>query len=153
MIERQIDGVLHLVIQERLKPNEPRLLELPGGSLEKFEPILDCLRREVFEETGLSVTQVLDDPKRISQVNQGHREAESLRPFAAYQTLRGAFPSMGVYFRCIAEGELLAQGDGAANARWVPIDELERLVEEEPDAFLTFELAGLRQWLQFHEEE
>lgn len=149
-IERQIDGVLHLVIQERRKPNEPPLLELPGGSLEKYEPLLECLRREVFEETGLRITQILDDPERVAQVNQGDHEAECVRPFAAYQTLRGTFPSMGVYFRCHADGELLSQGDGAANARWVSIHELTRLVAEEPDALLTFELAGIRQWLKFH---
>ena len=31
---------------------------LPGGHLEYFEAIEDCARREVFEETGLSIGSV-----------------------------------------------------------------------------------------------
>lgn len=136
-------------------PQAERALAI-GASGRKFGEVRAYPRLpacEVFEETGLTVTQILDDPERISQINQGDREAECLRPFAAYQTLHGTFPSMGVYFRCHADGELLTQGDGAANARWVSIHELKRLVAEESDSFLTFELTGIRQWLQFHSSE
>lgn len=151
IIEREIAGVLHIVIQRRVKPNEPSLLELPGGSLEKFEPMVDCLHREVMEETGLSVIRIIDNTNRVLATNNGDRAVETVTPFAVYQTVRGDFPSMGVYFRCHADGELLSEGDGAAAARWIAIDDLKQLTSEDPDRFMTFDLSGIRQYLRFLE--
>ena len=55
------------------------LLELPGGRLAACEPILDALVREVREETGLTVTEVLDEPGRVVRAGKV-LTVESLRP-------------------------------------------------------------------------
>ncbi|MFC6227934.1 NUDIX domain-containing protein [Paenibacillus allorhizosphaerae] len=47
MVERE--RKTEIIIQTRNKPNEPKQLELPGGQVEKFESLLDTLRREVKE--------------------------------------------------------------------------------------------------------
>lgn len=40
-----------------------RLWELPGGGLEHGEEPIGCLKREIFEETGLSVVDVSVEPR------------------------------------------------------------------------------------------
>src|SRR5512133_837854 len=47
------DGMLTLVRQRR-EAVRKQLLELPAGTLEKGESPLDCARRELVEETGLT---------------------------------------------------------------------------------------------------
>ena len=47
------DGMLTLVRQRR-EAARKQLLELPAGTLEKGESPLDCARRELVEETGLT---------------------------------------------------------------------------------------------------
>lgn len=57
IIERVHRNQPEIILQARTKPGEESL-ELPGGRLELFEPILDGLRREVLEETGLTIVEV-----------------------------------------------------------------------------------------------
>ncbi len=50
---------------------------LIGGGLKTDETLADCLKREVFEETGVQVTKyefidILDDPSRITQYPDGN---------------------------------------------------------------------------------
>jgi 8-oxo-dGTP diphosphatase len=120
IIERQGPSGVEIVLQVRNKPFEGRTwIELPGGRVEEFEGLLTALRRETQEETGLEVVTIEGEPQRLVARTET-TEVECLQPFAAYQTLRGQVDSMGVYFRCQAQGELLSRGDDAEGARWVP---------------------------------
>jgi ADP-ribose pyrophosphatase len=143
IIERKCDGILEILIQMRNKPYEgSALMELPGGRVEEFESLVDALRREVWEETGLEVWYIEGQDTRI-ETNGVDANVECIRPYAAYQTLHGPVDSMGVYFRCLAEGQLLEAGDESGNPRWMPVSEIAGLMNEDPKQFSFVDRAGL----------
>lgn len=117
-------------------------MELPGGQVEPYESLVAALRREVKEETGLTVTEIEGLRTRM-EVSHGEDAVEVIRPFAVYQTLSGPVDSMGVYFRCRAEGQLLTEGDGAKDARWVSVDRVREWLRSDGAAFTWVDRAGL----------
>ena len=148
LIERLKNGQVQLLLQIRHKPYEGRpRLELPGGRVEEFESLVGALRREVREETGLQICFIEGRETRIA-TNGADADVECLRPFAAYQTLRGPVDSMGIYFRCRAEGQLLETGDGTRDLRWMSVPEVARLMNEDSEQFSFVDRAGLMFYLR-----
>jgi 8-oxo-dGTP pyrophosphatase MutT (NUDIX family) len=148
IIERIVDGRTEIVIQVRNKPDEPLKIELPGGKIEAFEPLHTALAREVMEETGLCVTEIEGASTRIDTVGiNPDFEVECIRPYAAYQTIHGPIDSVGYYFRCKAEGELLAKGDETEAIRWVGLEELRAMFTSDPLQFSNVDRAGIKFYL------
>jgi 8-oxo-dGTP diphosphatase len=130
IIERQTDNGVEILIQQRIKPNEIGIpYELPGGRLEEFESFLSGLKREVKEETGLDIISISGAETKI-ETKEINTNVEVLQPFAVYQTLKGPVDSMGIYFRCRAEGNLLQEGDETKNIKWISIQELENAIRK-----------------------
>lgn len=147
IIERTTDEGLEIVIQTRIKPGEKEQLELPGGQIEQFESLITALGREVKEETGLTVTEI-EGSDTVLTVEHGDEKVEVVRPFAVYQTISGPVDSMGVYFRCRAEGDLLKEGDHTEEPRWVKVSDLGQRLREDPAAFSWVDRAGLSFYLK-----
>lgn len=82
--------------------------EPPGGVLEVDEPILDGLRREITEETGLDV-----------QV--GHLTG-------VYKNMRRAI--IALVFRCAQRGGSLTLNPEVTEFRWMTADEVGRELDE-----------------------
>jgi 8-oxo-dGTP pyrophosphatase MutT (NUDIX family) len=148
IIERGSGEETEVLLQVAARPDHAPSLEFPGGRLEEFEPILDALRREVIEETGLRVTHVLG-PANQALAESAEAAVECLTPFCVYQTVRGPVDSTGFFFRCHAEGELLQVGDGAYGHRWVRVDDLEREFTRAPEQFHWLTQGALRFYLQW----
>ncbi len=69
IIEKNINGIDYILVQDRCKEeatSEFGLLEIPAGEIREFENIFDCLRREIWEETGLKVTNVRGESEAIN---------------------------------------------------------------------------------------
>jgi 8-oxo-dGTP diphosphatase len=148
IIEKVTPHGREIVLQTRDKPHEGRKwLELPGGRVEEFESITAALKREVLEETGLELTEVEGESSKVEAVSPD-TSVECLAPFAVYQTTLGPVDSMGVYFRCTAKGQLLAAGDDAEAAQWIPVDKLRVWLEIEPERFSWIDRAGLLFYLR-----
>lgn len=133
LLVRKYEDEIQLIIQLRKREGEPEVYELPGGRINEYEKITDALKREVMEETGLTVVAIQNERDSIITTGNGTRSSftvEGIPPFAAYQTIEGPVDSFGLYFICKVEGELLIEGDGTADIHWVSTEELQKIIDE-----------------------
>jgi 8-oxo-dGTP pyrophosphatase MutT (NUDIX family) len=152
IIERTTPSGTEILVQVRNKPQEGgKWIELPGGRVEEFESLIDALRREVREETGLELTEIVGLSTRIEAGGAG-TNVECLAPFAVYQTTMGPVDSLGVYFRCKATGQLLTTGDDTESIQWVLVRRLAVWLQEEFDRFSWVDRAGLSFYLKESDE-
>ena len=133
LIYRVTDNNVELLVQTRHRERQKSVIEFPGGTVETFEPLLDALKREVMEETGLELTEIEGQSTRI-KIQCNGLTAECITPYIVYQTLEG-FNGMGAFFRCQAQGQPLKNGDGSQNVRWKKIEQLLNNLEEDIDQF------------------
>ncbi len=143
IIERKTTRGIEILTQVRCKPHEGgEWIELPGGCIEPYESIVDALRREVRQETGLELTHIQGLSHRV-ETHGTQTTLECLAPFAVYQTLQGPVDSMGVYFLCQAEGRPLEHGDATQNIRWMPVEQIARQLKVDPESYSWVDRAGL----------
>jgi ADP-ribose pyrophosphatase YjhB (NUDIX family) len=148
IIERETAAGIEIVVQIRDKPHEGgKWIELPGGRVEEFESLVSALKREVQEETGLVLTHIEGLNSKVDTQGED-TNVECLQPFAVYQTTRGPVDSMGVYFRCRAEGKLLEVGHDAEDARWVPVQQVAAWMEKEAAKLSWVDRAGFLFYLK-----
>lgn len=148
IIERTIDGELRILLQERQKPGEELgLLEIPGGKIRALESVFACLRREIAEETGLTVTRIEGEPSGPTAEHAGY-SVISYTPFACAENIAGDYPILDEIFICTASGE---PGDSseARNFRWVSLTELAETLRREPTAFYPMHFGALQKYLRY----
>lgn len=145
IIIREAEGEKQLLIQLRKRKGEAQVYELPGGRINEYESIVEGLKREILEETGLKITAIRGEREKIT-TNGKSFTMECIKPFSAYQTLEGPVDSFGIHFICEAEGELLTTGDDTADIHWACRAELQKLIDEHK--FSEIDLPALLMFLK-----
>jgi ADP-ribose pyrophosphatase YjhB (NUDIX family) len=102
-----------VLLVQRGRPPRQGQWSLPGGAQQLGESLAEAARREVREETGLSV----DLGEVIATVDSIQRDPDGRVRY--HYTL--------IDFAAEAQGAELRPGDDAADARWFELDQIERL--------------------------
>ena len=148
IIEKIIEGEKHILLQTRFKRDGGDTngkTELPAGKIREYENILTALRREVLEETGLTVTKVIGEDS-VSTSRVGEVETVSVEPFCVTQNLSGAYSIILLTFICEAGGELLESTDETQNIGWVSADRVKHMIQSEPENFFFMHLNALKKY-------
>lgn len=149
IVEKEINGVTHILIQERNKEDDVQasgMVEIPAGKVREYENIFDGLRREVWEETGLKLTEITGEKDTVITNCNGY-EVISYNPFYASQNLSGGYSIILQTFICKATGELLQESDESTNIRWISVEDLRALLEENQNAFYPMHINALNKYI------
>ena len=150
IIEKSENGIDYILIQERFKENaesENGLIEIPAGKVREFENIYECLKREIWEETGLLVYEIEGECDSITYEANGYKVL-NYTPFTSAQNIKGHYPIMVQTFICKAKGELLSTTNETKNIRWVSLGELKELLEKNEKGFYPMHVIALKKYIK-----
>lgn len=149
IIEKITNNEKYILIQTRQKEDGAEtneMLELPDGKIREYENIFETLRREVKEETGLSITKILGEDNQISNFIKGN-EVISYTPYCITQNLSGAYSIILNTFLCEAKGELLTETNESQNIHWIKIKELKKIFKNYPEKIFLLHINALQKYL------
>ena len=150
IIEKIINNEKYILIQTRQKEDGAEtngMLEFPAGKIREYENIFVALRREVKEETGLTITKILGEDKQISNLIKGN-EVISYSPYCITQNLSGAYFIILNTFLCEVEGELLTETNESQNIHWINIEEIRRFLKNNPEKIFLLHINALQKYLK-----
>ena len=150
IIERDVDGEVFILLQERYKGNirENGLIEIPAGKIREFENIYDCLKREIYEETGLEVTYIQGEEDAVITEYKDYKVL-NYTPFACSQNIDGDYPIMVQVFICRASGKELRESNESRNIRWVSLNDLSNMLRNGEDSFFPMHIVTLEKYLRY----
>ena len=150
IIEKIVNNKKYILIQTRQKEDGAEtngMLEVPAGKIREYENIFRALRREVKEETGLTITKILGEDRQISNLI-GDNEVISYTPYCVTQNLSGAYSIILNTFLCEAEGELLTETNESQNIHWMKIEELKKIFKNNPEKIFLLHINALQKYLE-----
>ena len=153
IIERNGEHGREVLVQTRHNPKrDPRYtgtIEFPGGILDrKFESVFDALSREIFEETGLTLKQIVKGSQHgaITSTNKNDKQ-QGFSPFYCLQQLEGDYPWVGFVFVCeVDEGELRAQDGETKNPCWFEYNTLKQMFIEDQNQFFGLQVPAWKKY-------
>lgn len=150
ILEKNVNGEDYILIQDRYKEDaieESGLIEIPAGKIREFENIFDCLRREIKEETGLEITEIVGEQTCSVVEAEGYRVI-SYEAFSSSQNILGAYPILVQVFICKVRGELLTESNESRNMRWVTLEKIKQLLDK-PQLLYPMHVATLKKYLEY----
>jgi len=152
VIEKIENGEKMVLIQRCFRTGIPKQFEFPGGCNEWGESIVDTLKREVMEEVGMTVTKIYGIEHYMDKDG-----IETFIPYSVYfgkhgwTFTSGEFEgergkSVGVHFKCEAEGTPLEKGDKTVEIQWATPEKLRALLDE-PDMFSAIDRGAAELYL------
>jgi ADP-ribose pyrophosphatase len=151
IIEKKIHNTEYILVQERYKDDlskETGFFEIPGGRIRSNESIYDCLRREIFEETGLNIIKVIGENKSET-INVNDYRTITFSPFICEQNFGSCYPIVGIIFLCKANGKLMKQTGESRNIHWVTLKNLYYALYYESDTFYPIHIGALKTYLAY----
>ncbi len=149
IIERSIDGGMHILLQTRWKADGGETngkLEIPAGKIREYENIFDTLRREVYEKTGLKITKIFGEDSQLTTQSEAVTTI-SFEPYCVTQNFAGAYSIILNTFVCEAVGEPLSSTNETRDIGWIKVSDLKRIIQEEPDRIFFMHLNALKKYL------
>ncbi len=152
IIERNINNNKEILIQTRWKPkSDPKYswtFEIPAWWIDRYENVYDALKREVFEETWLTVSVIKPNIK-TEFFTPNNDSSFAFVPFCCQQQLLWWKPWIGFVFLCeVLDWEIVPQEAETKDVHWIWINELKKIVKETPEKIFTLQLGALNYYLQ-----
>jgi glycosyltransferase A (GT-A) superfamily protein (DUF2064 family)/8-oxo-dGTP pyrophosphatase MutT (NUDIX family) len=148
---------IEILIQTRYKPSvDPKntgKVEIPSGLMKRYELAQDAVIRETFEETGI-VSEIVADYHVIIKTKQKNgNEVAMFKPFYCQQQLQGdrAYLSL-VFVSNYIRGKLTENPLENKNLRWVDLDEIKKIIKDNPDKIFSLSLAAIQEYLKFKKQ-
>ena len=136
-----------MIIQKRQKIiSEDGLIEIPASKIREFENVFDALRREVREETGLKITNIIGENYQIIETKS--YSTISVSPFCVTQNLSGGYSSILFTFICHGEGKLYDKSNESSDIKWIPVSELKSLLDNNPEKFFPMCINSLKKYFK-----
>ncbi|AAL95304.1 DNA mismatch repair protein MutT [Fusobacterium nucleatum subsp. nucleatum ATCC 25586] len=150
IIEKIVNNEKYILIQTRQKEDGVEtngMLEIPAGKIREYENIFEALKREVKEETGLTITKILGEDRQVSNLIDGN-EVISYTPYCVTQNLSGVYSIILNTFLCEAEGELLSETNESQNIHWMKIEDLKKILKNNPEKIFLLHINALQKYFK-----
>lgn len=149
IVEKHQDGMDYILMQNRCKQDamsEYGLLEIPAGKIRQFENIFECLKREIKEETGYTITIIEGELESAIDDLEDYKVL-SYTPFCCAQNIEGKYPILVQIFICQVQGECLIESNESKNIRWIPLTKVKEIMEEASHTLYPMHLRTLEKYL------
>ncbi len=137
-----------ILLQRRDKPGEAirGKLEIPSGRWRAGEKPQDALTREVYEETGLRLTETDVNTNELGEPPALYLASHPLFIVSGFD---GGYPALLIAYECIAgNGEPRACVGETRDPDWYPITEIAKMIAADPDAFTPPAFAVLSHYIK-----
>ena len=150
IIERNIDGIKHILVQERQKgsdSSETGLIEIPCGKVKRAESVFDCIRNKVLLETGLKITDIYGE-KDYPPTKINDYLVLNYIPYYSTQNIEDNYPIVIETFICGASGDALLESPEAKNIHWISLEALTDLILTDTFLFYPMIVSPIKHYLE-----